>query len=116
MNTYKFTGYITKDYEVKLSPHNGLYYAENMECDFMRDITGDELPDEAKSFFLNHVYIKDGELYANATIKHTFEEDAQGDDRDDAEDRLLTDGDCMWKINRDHKKKALIEIDFIERL
>lgn len=115
MNTYKFTGYVTKDYEVKLSPHNGIYYADDMECDFMADIEeGDRL--DVDNFLLNHVYIKDGELYANATIKHTFEEDQEGDDRDDAEDRLLTDGDCMWKINRDHNKKALIEIDFIERL
>ena len=116
MNNYTCKGYITKDYEIQIKPHNGIYPIEDMEYYLMKEITGDDLPDDAEEFFLNYVCIRDSELYANATIKHYFEEDSQGVDEDDAEENLLLKGNCTWRINKDHNGKYLIEIDEIERI
>jgi len=116
MNNYTITGYITKDYEMKIQPHNGIYPSEDMEYYFMREITETDIPDDAEDFFLNHVFIKDGHLFANATIKHSFREDSQGKDEDEAEENLLYNGDCMWQINKNHRGKKLIEINKIERI
>jgi len=116
MNNYTIKGYVTKDYEMKIEPHNGIYPSEDMEYHFMKEITDTDLADEAEDFFLNHTYIKDSELFANATIKHSFREDSQGKDEDEAEENLLYNGECTWRINKDHKGKYLIEINEIERI
>ncbi len=107
----RFKGYVTKDYEIELSPHNGRYYGEEMEFDFMRHINGNDLPDEAESFFLNYVYIKDDKLFANATVKHWFEEEAEGKDIDYAEAKLLDWGYVITDVNKDHKGRFLIDIE-----
>ena len=116
MNTYKFSGYITKDYEIQIEPHNGIYPMEDMEYYFMKEIDDALLPAGAEEFFLNYVYISNSDLCANATIKHYFEEDSQGVDEDDAEENLLFSGECVWEINLDHNGKYLIEINEIERI
>lgn len=116
MNTYKFSGYTTKDYEIQIEPHNGIYPMEDMEYYFMKEIDDALLPAGAEEFFLNYVYISNSDLCANATIKHYFEEDSQGVDEDDAEDNLLDTGECTWRINKDHNGKYLIEINEIERI
>lgn len=51
MNTYKFSGYITKDYEIQIEPHNGIYPMEDMEYYFMKEIDDADFPDEASEFF-----------------------------------------------------------------
>lgn len=116
MNTYKFSGYVTKDYEIKIEPRNGQYDMENMDYDFLNHIFDEDHNEETEAFTLNHVFIKDGELFANATIKHSFEEGREGADEDEAEDELINWGECTRDINHDHNKKALIEINEIERI
>lgn len=110
MTTYKFTGTVTSDYEIEVSPRNGGFDMEDIEFDFMESIGVDE-PEE---YTLNRVAIKGDNLMAYATIKHTFSEDMGGKDRDNAEDRFFTWSDTSDSANYNHNGKRLYDIDEIE--
>lgn len=110
MSTYKFTGTTTSDYEIEASPRNGGFDPEDIEFDFMQSIGVDE-PEE---YTLNRVAIKGDKLIAYATIKHTFSEDMDGKDRDNAEDRFFDWSDTVANANKDHNGKRLYDVDEIE--
>lgn len=110
MPTFKLSGYVTKDYDVELQPRAGIHVIEDIEYDIMKVAVGDG-SEEPQKFVFNYVYVKDGKIFANATVTHWYEETAEGEDLDAAEDQFIEWGDNPGDANKNHKGKRMITIE-----
>lgn len=108
----RFKGYVTSNYKVEIEPRNGEFNLSDIQYDIMEAITGDGC-DEPEEYTLNRVSIGENgnNLIAEATVKHWFTEDVQGNDYDDAEEYFFNWSDVAGDANRNHKGKPLIVIE-----